>query len=196
VQPRRQEHAARPPARLRPRAREKRDLHRRRPDLVLERLRRGDPDARPGQLLRPAPQPSGSAVARSRDVEARRVARVPAQPERAARRRRRCRGGTPRARGVQPIVYHLPCRDDGDGQQRGKQAASAVRNGNRWRYAMRTASKAYRTTPLRGLIQHAPYFHDGSAATLDAVVDHYNKQRKLNLTAEQRRDLVEFLKTL
>ena len=63
-------------------------------------------------------------------------------------------------------------------------------------YAMRTASKAYRTTPLRGLIQHAPYFHDGSAATLDAVVDHYNKQRKLNLTAEQRRDLVEFLKTL
>jgi hypothetical protein len=36
-------------------------------------------------------------------------------------------------------------------------------------YAMRTASKAYRTTPLRGLIQHAPYFHDGSAATLDAV---------------------------
>jgi len=63
-------------------------------------------------------------------------------------------------------------------------------------YAMRTANKAYRTTPLRGLIQHAPYFHDGSAATLDAVVDHYNKQRKLNLTAEQRRDLVEFLKTL
>jgi mono/diheme cytochrome c family protein len=63
-------------------------------------------------------------------------------------------------------------------------------------YAMRTASKAYRTTPLRGLLQHAPYFHDGSAATLDAVVDHYNTVRKLNLTAEQRHDLVEFLKTL
>ena len=32
-------------------------------------------------------------------------------------------------------------------------------------YAARTANKAYRTTPLRGLWQHAPYFHDGSAAS-------------------------------
>jgi mono/diheme cytochrome c family protein len=63
-------------------------------------------------------------------------------------------------------------------------------------YAARTANKGYRTTPLRGLIQHAPYFHDGSAATLDDVVEHYNRVRKLNLTADQRRDLVEFLKTL
>lgn len=63
-------------------------------------------------------------------------------------------------------------------------------------YAMRTANKAYRTTPLRGLIQHPPYFHDGGAQTLDDVVDHYNRVRKLNLTADQRRDLVEFLKTL
>jgi cytochrome c2 len=31
-------------------------------------------------------------------------------------------------------------------------------------YAARTANKAYRTTPLRALWQHAPYFHDGSAA--------------------------------
>jgi hypothetical protein len=30
-------------------------------------------------------------------------------------------------------------------------------------YAARTANKAYRTTPLRALWQHAPYFHDGSA---------------------------------
>ena len=30
-------------------------------------------------------------------------------------------------------------------------------------YAMRTTNKAYRTTPLRGLWQHPPYFHDGSA---------------------------------
>ena len=63
-------------------------------------------------------------------------------------------------------------------------------------YAARTAGKAYRTTPLRGLAQHAPYFHDGSAATLADVVAHYNRVRKLNLTAEQQRDLVEFLKTL
>ena len=63
-------------------------------------------------------------------------------------------------------------------------------------YAARTASKAYRTTPLRALWQHAPYFHDGSAATLADVVAHYNRVRNLGLTAEQQRDLVEYLKSL
>ena len=63
-------------------------------------------------------------------------------------------------------------------------------------YAARTSQKAYRTTPLRGLWQHAPYFHDGSAATLAEVVEHYNRVRSLNLTDAQKRDLVEYLKTL
>jgi mono/diheme cytochrome c family protein len=63
-------------------------------------------------------------------------------------------------------------------------------------YAARTANKAYRTTPLRALWQHAPYFHDGSAATLADVVVHYNRVRGLGLTAEQQRDLVEYLKSL
>jgi cytochrome c peroxidase len=41
------------------------------------------------------------------------------------------------------------------------------------------------------------YFHDGRAATLaDVVVAHYNRVRKLGLTAEQQRDLVEYLKSL
>ena len=63
-------------------------------------------------------------------------------------------------------------------------------------YAARTATKAYRTTPLRGLWQHPPYFHDGSAATLEAVVAHYKRVLNLQLTAAQERDLVEFLKSL
>ena len=63
-------------------------------------------------------------------------------------------------------------------------------------YAARTASKGYRTTPLRGLWQHPPYFHDGSAATLADVVAHYTRVRKLGLTAEQQRDLVEYLKSI
>jgi cytochrome c peroxidase len=63
-------------------------------------------------------------------------------------------------------------------------------------YAARTANKGYRTTPLRGLWQHAPYFHDGSAATLADVVAHYNRVRKLGLTPAQERDLVQYLKTL
>jgi len=62
-------------------------------------------------------------------------------------------------------------------------------------YAARTANKAYRTTPLRALWQHAPYFHDGSAATLSDVVAHYNRVRALGFAADQQRDLVEYLKS-
>lgn len=63
-------------------------------------------------------------------------------------------------------------------------------------YAARTANKAYRTTPLRGLWQHPPYFHDGSAATLRDVVTQYNRVRTLDLTTNQQGDLVEYLKSL
>jgi len=62
-------------------------------------------------------------------------------------------------------------------------------------YAARTANKAYRTTPLRALWQHPPYFHDGSAATLADVVAHYNRVLALGLSAEDQRDLVEYLKS-
>ena len=67
-------------------------------------------------------------------------------------------------------------------------------------YAERSAAKLYRTTPLRGL-WHAPqltgpYFHDGSAPTLEAAVAHEAKIAKVNLTDAQQRDLVEYLKTL
>jgi mono/diheme cytochrome c family protein len=63
-------------------------------------------------------------------------------------------------------------------------------------YAARTATKRYRTTPLRALWQHAPYFHDGSAATLEAVVAHYDQTLTLRLSARQKADLVAYLKTL
>ena len=63
-------------------------------------------------------------------------------------------------------------------------------------YAMRTATGKYRTTPLRGLLQHPPYFHDGSAATLAAVVEHYEQLFGLNLTSAQKADLIEYLKSL
>ena len=63
-------------------------------------------------------------------------------------------------------------------------------------YAERTATGRYRTTPLRGLLQHPPYFHDGSAPDLAAVVNHYDAHFGLNLTAAQKADLVEYLKSL
>jgi hypothetical protein len=62
-------------------------------------------------------------------------------------------------------------------------------------YARRSATGGYRTTPLRALWQHPPYFHDGSAPDLPAVVEHYDR-RGLNLTPEQKADLVEYLKSL
>ena len=62
--------------------------------------------------------------------------------------------------------------------------------------AGRGTTGRYRTTPLRGAWQHPPYFHDGSAATLMDVVQHYDGVLKLGLTAQQRADLVEYLKTL
>jgi cytochrome c peroxidase len=63
-------------------------------------------------------------------------------------------------------------------------------------YAARSATGKYRTTPLRGLLQHPPYFHDGSASDLLAVVNHYDALFGLNLTPAQKADLVEYLKSL
>ena len=63
-------------------------------------------------------------------------------------------------------------------------------------YASRSATKQYRTTPLRALLQHPPYFHNGIAATLEAVVELYDTKKGLTLTAEEKADLVEYLKSL
>jgi hypothetical protein len=67
-------------------------------------------------------------------------------------------------------------------------------------YAQRSVTKRYRTTPLRGLWNppqlDGPYFHDGSAATLEGVVDHYVRLKSLTLTDRQKADLVAYLKTL
>ena len=63
-------------------------------------------------------------------------------------------------------------------------------------YAARSATKEYRTSPLRGLWQHAPYFHNGSAPTLDAAVQTYNTRMGLGLSASQMADLVQYLKSL
>ena len=67
-------------------------------------------------------------------------------------------------------------------------------------YALRSVTKKYRTTPLRGLWNppqlDGPYFHDGSATTLMDVVNHYVTHFNLSLSAQQKSDLVQFLRTL
>lgn len=49
---------------------------------------------------------------------------------------------------------------------------------------------------LRGLAAHAPYFHNGSAATIADAVEFYNTRFQLKLTAREKSDLVAFLQAL
>lgn len=66
---------------------------------------------------------------------------------------------------------------------------------------------AFKTPTLRNIDQRAPYMHDGSVATLEAVVDHYDhgfvkraslspEVHALKLSAEEKADLVAFMKAL
>jgi cytochrome c peroxidase len=56
----------------------------------------------------------------------------------------------------------------------------------------------YRTTPLGGLFtrQKGGYYHDGRFAKLDDVVTHYSGVLGLQLSEGERKDLIEFLKSL
>jgi hypothetical protein len=64
--------------------------------------------------------------------------------------------------------------------------------------AQRGPEDGYRTTPLRGLWTHMKggFYHDGRFPTLRSVVDHYDAFQDLGLSPSEKRDLVEFLKSL
>lgn len=49
---------------------------------------------------------------------------------------------------------------------------------------------------LRGLAARAPYFHNGSAKDLNAVLDFFEERFKVDFTEQERADLVAFLRTL
>jgi cytochrome c peroxidase len=66
---------------------------------------------------------------------------------------------------------------------------------------------AFKTPGLREIARRGPYMHDGSLATLEDVVEHYDHggiarpsrsdlMRPLGLTGQEKTDLVAFLKTL
>jgi cytochrome c peroxidase len=66
---------------------------------------------------------------------------------------------------------------------------------------------AFKTPSLREITYRTPYMHDGSLATLEQVVDHYDSggvdrpsrsdlMKPLDLTAQEKSDLVAFLKSL
>jgi hypothetical protein len=59
----------------------------------------------------------------------------------------------------------------------------------------------YVTTPLRALfdmqkLHKGGFYHDGRFATLADVVEHYNSFFKLQLSADQKKDLIEYLKSI
>jgi hypothetical protein len=64
--------------------------------------------------------------------------------------------------------------------------------------AMRSPTGKYRTTPLGGLFTRAKggFFHDGRFATLKDVINHYNDHFSLNLTASEKQDLEQYLRSL
>ena len=64
--------------------------------------------------------------------------------------------------------------------------------------AERGPENAYRTAPLKGLWTHTKggFYHDGKFPTLMAVVNHYDQFFQLKLSSDEKRYLVEYLKSL
>lgn len=62
----------------------------------------------------------------------------------------------------------------------------------------RSPDERYRTAPLKGLWAHAKggFYHDGRFATYAEVVNHYDQFFALDLTAQEKSDLIEYLKSL
>jgi cytochrome c peroxidase len=54
----------------------------------------------------------------------------------------------------------------------------------------------FKTPNLRGLAARAPYFHGGTAKTLEDVVRHYEVQLGFDFTSDEENDLIAFLKAL
>jgi cytochrome c peroxidase len=54
----------------------------------------------------------------------------------------------------------------------------------------------FKVPVLRGLAARAPYFHNGSAATLEDVVEFYEEHFGIGFTAREKADLAAFLGSL
>jgi cytochrome c peroxidase len=97
---------------------------------------------------------------------------------------------------------------DGDFHVTGAGKDEGAKDPGRWNVTKNEADRgAFRTPSLRNVALTAPYMHDGSLATLEDVVEFYDKGgephahlspliRKLELTKEEKADVVAFLKAL
>lgn len=61
---------------------------------------------------------------------------------------------------------------------------------------MITAQGAIKTFPLRGIKESPPYLHDGRLLTLEDTVEFFNLVLELKLTAQEKKDLVAFMRAL
>jgi cytochrome c peroxidase len=61
---------------------------------------------------------------------------------------------------------------------------------------MMTAQGPLKTFPLRGIKDSPPYLHDGRLLTLEDVVEFFNLVQQLNLSQQEKTDLVAFLRVL
>jgi len=93
-------------------------------------------------------------------------------------------------------------------QQPARGQAIVLRDEGRFAVSHRSEDRgAFKTPTLREIGRTAPYMHDGTLSTLDAVVDFYDQGgrpnpqldpelRPLHLAADEKRALISFLKTL
>ena len=61
---------------------------------------------------------------------------------------------------------------------------------------MITAQGPIKTFPLRGIKESPPYLHDGRLLTLEDTVEFFNLVLELKLTAQEKKDLVAFMRVL
>jgi cytochrome c peroxidase len=113
--------------------------------------------------------------------------------------------------GVHQFGEHVPAEDLGRYADVAPLLASPFKTASRVEGLAQTDDLRgrFRTPTLRNVAVTAPYMHAGQFATLEAVVAFYNngggkvpgvvksdRMQKLDLSAEQQADLVEFMKTL
>lgn len=61
---------------------------------------------------------------------------------------------------------------------------------------MMTTQGPIKTFPLRGIKESPPYLHDGRLLTLEDTVEFFNLVLQLNLNAQEKKDLVAFMRVL
>ena len=61
---------------------------------------------------------------------------------------------------------------------------------------MASADGPIKTFPLRGIKDSPPYLHDGRLLTLEDTVEFFNLVTGVKLTAEEKKDLVAFMRQL